>query len=184
MATRNLSRRDLLLKGAATGAVVGAMALAVPGLAQADESHGSHGSDLGGIYQLQAAFHRAKSHQDIDLMVSLWTEDCTFTFAGTTFSGKDAVRSFFLTTGSWAHHRMSLVPSFKDQIDVQGNKAFLYFECHDVVLDANDPAGPVGSLVTHLTDFGMIRRVGGSWLFWKMHFGSAAPLSVDTIYDT
>src|SRR5664279_2658587 len=123
---------------------------------------------IGGIYQLQAAFHRAKSHQDIDLMVSLWTDDCTFTFAGTTFSGKDAVRSFFLGTGSWAHHRMSLVPSFKDQIDVHGDKAFLYFECHDVVLDANDPAGPVGSLVTHLTDFGTIRRFGGSWLFWKM----------------
>ena len=53
MATRNLSRRDLLWKGGATGAVVGAMALGVPGLAYADESHGS---DLGGIYQLQAAF--------------------------------------------------------------------------------------------------------------------------------
>ena len=53
-----------------------------------------------------------------------------------------------------------------------------------VTLDANDPAGPVGSLVTHLTDFGTIRRVGGSWHFWQMHFGSAAPLSVDTIYDT
>ena len=182
MATRNLSRRDLLWKGGAAGAAVGAMVLAVPGLAYADGSHESE--PIGGIFQLQAAFHRAKSHQDIDLMVSLWTDDCTFTFAGTTFSGKDAVRSFFLTTGSWAHHRMSLVPSFKDQIDVQGNKAFLYFECHDVVLDANDPAGPVGSLVTHLTDFGMIRRVSGSWLFWKMHFGPAAPLSVDTIYDT
>jgi hypothetical protein len=67
---------------------------------------------------------------------------------------------------------------------VHGNTAFLYFECHDVALNANDPAGPAGSLVTHLTDFGTIRRVGGSWLFWQMHFGSAAPLSVDAIYDT
>src|SRR6478752_2570822 len=141
MATLSLSRRDLLWKGGATGAVVGAMVLGVPGLAHADENHeGEQSSErIGGIYQLQAAFHRAKSHQDIDLMVSLWTDDCTFTFAGTTFRGKAAVRSFFLGTGSWAHHRMSLVPSFKDQIDVHGNTAFLYFECHDVVLDANDP---------------------------------------------
>jgi len=181
METLNLSRRDLLWKGSAAGAL-GAMVLTVPGSAYADVSHGSE--QIGEIYQLQAAFHRAKSHQDIDLMVSLWTDDCTFTFAGTTFSGTDAVRSFFLRSGSWAHHRMSLVPSFKDQIDVHGDTAFLYFECHDVVLDANDPAGPVGSIVTHLTNFGMIRRVGGSWLYWQMHFGSAAPLSVDTIYDT
>ncbi len=181
MATRNLSRRDLLWKGGAAGAAVGAVVLAGPGLAYADVSHGSE--QLGEIYRLQADFHSAKSHQDIDLMVSLWTDDCTFTFNGTTSSGKDAVRSFFLASPSWLHQRMSLVPSFKDQIDVHGNTAFLYFECHDVVLDADDLAGPVGSIVTHLSDFGTIRRVRGSWLFWHMHFGSSDPLSVDTTYD-
>ena len=181
MTIPQITRRDLLVRAGAVAAV-GGTTLSIPGLAAAGVSHGSE--QIGEIYQLQAAFHRTKSHQDIDLMVSLWTDDCTFTFAGTTFSGTDAVRSFFLRSGSWAHHRMSLVPSFKDQIQVHGNTAFLYFECHDVALDANDPAGPVGSIVTHLTNFGMIRRVGGSWLYWQMHFGSAAPLSVDTIYDT
>ena len=176
-----ISRRDLLRNGAA-GAAVGAAALTVPGLASADVSHGS--AQIGEIYQLQAAFHRAKSHQDIDLMVSLWADDCTFTFNGTTFSGKDAVREFFLGSGSWKHHRFSMVPSFKDQIEVHGHTAFLYFECHDVALDRDDPGGGQGAIVTHLTNFGMIRKVGDSWLYWQMHFGSAAPLSVDTIYDT
>jgi hypothetical protein len=79
---------------------------------------------------------------------------------------------------------MSLVPSFKNQIDVAGDTAFLYFECHDVALDTNDPGGAQGTLVTHLTSFGTIRNIGGSWQFWLMHFGSASPLSVDTIYNT
>jgi ketosteroid isomerase-like protein len=183
---QEFDRRALLRKGAA-GAVVGAAALAVPGLASADVSHSSE--QIGEIYELQAAFHQAKSHaltdpSAIDLMVSLWADDCSFTFNGTTFTGKAAVRAFFLNSGSWHHHRISFVPSFKDQIDVHGDTAFLYFECHDVALDTNDPGGAQGSVVTHLTNFGMLRNIGGSWLFWQMHFGSASPLSVDTIYDT
>jgi ketosteroid isomerase-like protein len=174
-----INRRDLLYKGAA-GAALGTVALAVPGVANAHVSQGSE--QLGEIYQLQAAFHLAKSRQDIDLMMSLWADDCTFTFNGTTFSGKDTARTFFLNSGSWQHHRISLVPSFKDQIAVHGNTAFLYFECHDVALDTDDPAGAQGALVTHLTNFGTIRNVRGSWLYWRMHFGSAAPISVDTIY--
>jgi hypothetical protein len=185
MTTGQITRRQLLHRGAA-GAAVGAAALAVPGLAQAEVSHGSE--QIGGIYQLQAAFHWAKSHaltdpSAIDVMVSLWTDDCTLTTNGVTQGGKDFVRQFFLGSGAWQHHRMSLVPSFKDQIDVQGNKAFLYFECHDIALDANDPGGAQGTLVTHLTNYGMIRNDGGTWRFWQMIFGSAAPISVDTIYE-
>jgi ketosteroid isomerase-like protein len=170
-----ITRRALLRKGAA-GAAIGAAALATPGFAKASAPGISHGSEqIGEIYELQAAFHRAKSHQDIDLMVSLWAEDCTFTNNGTLFSGKDAVRTFFLASGSWTHQRISFVPSFKDQIQVSGDTAFLYFECHDVDLAS-------GAVVTHLFNAGTIRNVGGNWLFWRMHFGSAAPLSVDTIY--
>lgn len=186
MTTGEMTRRQLLRKGAA-GAAIGAAALAVPGLAKADVSHGSE--QIGEIYQLQAAFHWAKSHAltdptAIDRMVSLWTDDCTLTMNGTTSTGKDAVRAFFLGSGAWKHHRMSLVPSFKDQIEVHGDTAFLYFECHDIALDANDPGGPQGALVTHLTNYGLLRNDGGNWRFWQMTFGSAAPVSVDTIYDT
>jgi hypothetical protein len=186
MTTGEITRRQLLRRGAA-GAAVGAAALAVPGLAQADVSHGSE--QIGEIYQLQAAFHWAKSHalldpSAIDVMVSLWTDDCTLTSGGKTLNGTDEVRTFFLGSGAWAHHRMSLVPSFKDQINVQGNTAFLYFECHDVALEDEPPNVLAGTLVTHLTNYGMIRNDGGNWRFWQMIFGSATPISVDTIYDS
>ena len=159
------------------------MALSVPGLARAASTHSARASSeqLGDIYQLQANFHRAKSYQDIDLMVSLWTDDCTFTYLGVTYNGTDAVRTFFLGSGSWKHKRLSLVPSFKDQIQVHGDSAYLYFECHDVALDANDPGGPAGALVTHLYNAGTIKKHAGSWQFQDMHFGVAG-VAVDTLF--
>lgn len=174
MTTDEMTRRTLLRRGAAFGAI-GAAALAFPGLVSADTPGISHGStQIGKIYELQAAFHRAKSHQDIDLMASLWAEDCTFDNVGTVYHGRAEVRAFFLTTGSWHHQRISFVPSFKDRIKVNGDTAFLYFECHDVDLAS-------GQIVTHLYNAGTIRNVGGQWLFQDMH-GGLAPLSVDTIY--
>jgi ketosteroid isomerase-like protein len=175
-----VTRRTLLRKGAA-GAALGATALAVPGLAKADLGVSHDSAQIGEIYELQAKFHWAKSHQDLDLMASLWAEDSTFVNGTTLYSGRAAIRAFFGTTGSWAHHRLSFVPSFKDQIDVHGDTAFLYFECHDVVLDSNDPAGAPGAIVTHLYNAGTIRRVKGTWLFQEMH-GGTAPLSVTQIY--
>ena len=174
MTTTELTRRDLLRRGAVVG-TAGAAALMLPSIVRAESAGISHGSDqIGKIYELQAAFHRAKSHQDIDLMVSLWAPDCTFSNAGTTYVGTDAVRAFFLTTGSWLHRRLSFVPSFKDRVEVHGDSAFLYFECHDVDLET-------GTVVTHLDNAGTLRNRAGRWLFQDMHFG-AAPVSLDVIY--
>jgi hypothetical protein len=49
---------------------------------------------------------------------------------------------------------------------------------------ASLPRGAQATLVTHLTNFGTIRKVGDAWLFSQMHFCSASPISVDTIYHT
>ena len=103
------------------------------------------------------------------------------TISGVSYSGQDAVRTFFLGSGSWKHSRLSLVPSFKDEIQVHGDSAYLYFECHDVALDADDPGGPVGSLVTHLYNAGTIKKHAGAWQFQQMHFGVAG-VAVDTIF--
>jgi ketosteroid isomerase-like protein len=183
-----MTRRHLLRRGAAVTAV-GTAAIALPGFATAagaaDGQASEDGSAVAAIYRLQAAFHRAKSHQDIDLMVSLWTQDATFQFAGTNYTGRDAVRAFFLGSGSWHHQRISLVPSFKDQIVVRNDhSALLYFECHDVALTDESPTVSTGTIVTHLFNVGTVHRVNHDWLFQDMQFGSAAPLSVDTIYHS
>lgn len=179
MTTTEITRRDLLRKGAAGAALLGVGALATPGLARAD---GPESVQVAEIYQLQAGFHRAKSHQDIDLMMSLWATDATVTFGALFLSGTDAIRTFFLGSGSWKHQRISLVPSFKDEIDVHGDTAYLYFECHDIALTNESASAPAGTVVTHLFNAGTVRHVGGNWLYQDMVFGSAAPLSVDHVY--
>jgi len=164
--------------------MIGAVTLAVPRLANADVSHGSE--QIGEIYELQAAFHRAKTIQDLDLMMSLWADDATFTnkTTGLIYTGADEIRSFWQGSGSFTHHRFSLVPSYKTQIDVHGDEAFLYFECHDVGEFANGSFGDpsVKTIVNDSFLAGTLRNVAGNWLFWNMTAGPSSPLSYDHYY--
>jgi ketosteroid isomerase-like protein len=176
-----IRRRGALRLGMAGMAVTLADVMATNLSPVEAQATGPDGDQLGEIYKLQAAFHQAKSHQDIDLMMSLWAPDASFNFNGDVFSGADAIRAFFLGSGSWKYRRMSLVPSFKDQIRLDGDQAYLYFECHDVALTDESAATPAGTVVTHLTNFGTIRNLNGGWIFQTMQFGSATPLSVDAI---
>jgi ketosteroid isomerase-like protein len=183
MTTEEISRRDLLWRGAAALAV-GGVAIVPPGIASADVSHGSE--QIGEIYELQAAFHRAKTTQDLDLMMSLWADDATFTniTMGITYVGADQIRTFWQGSGSFNHHRFSLVPSFKTTIQVQGDQAFLYFECHDVGNFAaggfDDPA--IKTIVNDSFLAGTLNNIAGNWLFSNMTAGSSSPLSYDTYY--
>jgi ketosteroid isomerase-like protein len=153
--------------------------LAAPSLARADVSHGSE--QIGEIYELQAAFHRAKTTQDLDLMMSLWAEDATYTnpTAGMSLVGSDQIRSFWQSSGSFTHLRFSLVPSFKTTIEVHGDEAYLYFECHDVGKfdDPNKRA-----IVNDTFLAGTVRNIDGNWLFSDMTAGPSSPLSYDPYY--
>jgi ketosteroid isomerase-like protein len=182
MTTGTMTRQALLRKGIA-GAAFGVGALAFPSLARADSPNSEQ---IGEIYELQAAFHRAKTTQDLDLMMSLWADDATFVNMsnGKTYVGSDAIRSFWQGSGSFTHHRFSLVPSFKTTIEVDGNEAFLYFECHDVGNFATGQFGddPTVKIVNDTYLAGTLHNVHGNWLFWNMTAGSSYPLSYDTYY--
>jgi len=178
--TTQISRGKLLRMGAA-GTAFGAAALAVPGLARADAPESVQVAE---IYQLQAAFHRAKTTQNLDLMMSLWAADATFTNNGTTYVGSDQIKSFWQGSGSFTHHRFSLVPSYKTTIQVDGNQAFLYFECHDVgnftTGGFDDPA--FKTIVNDTFLAGTLRNLAGDWLFFNMTAGPSSPISYDTYY--
>jgi hypothetical protein len=138
-------------------------------------------ADEGEIYELQATFHRAKSTQDIDLMMSLWAEDSSLTIIGdpnSPYVGFDKLKSFLLTTGSFTHRRFSLVPSFKIQIDVHGDEAFLYFECHDI----GDFDLPSRFIAADTFVGATVRRVDGKWVFWNATSGKASPMLVNHYY--
>lgn len=175
--TTPLTRTDLLRKGAA-GAGLGLAALAVPGVARAEQRESP---EIGEIYQLQAAFHRAKTTQDIDLMMSLWADDGALANQGdpnSPYVGSNRLRAFWLASGSFTHRRFSLVPSYKIQIQVHGQSAWLYFECHDV----GDYDLPTRSIVSDSFLAGTLRHRDGDWVFWNMTAGKAAPLAVDRYY--
>jgi hypothetical protein len=166
------------LPGIAVG--IGGIAAATLSPLEAEERE-DDSAQKGKIYELQAAFHLAKSTQDIELMMSLWDVNASLAIPGnpnSPFVGLDSIRAFLLSTGSFTHHRLSLVPSFKIQIDIHGNEAFFYEECHDVQ-DFDLPSRFIAS-DTYLA--GTLRKVEGKWLFSNMFGGSANPLSVDHYY--
>src|SRR5215470_6551619 len=73
-------------------------------------------ADIAQMYQLQAAFHRAKTAQDIELMMSLWDPKATLQVHGdpqSPYVGTEQLRGYWLHSGSFTHRRFSLVPSFK-----------------------------------------------------------------------
>lgn len=173
-----ISRRRLLGLGL-SGALGAAAAAALPARVLADE--GQESAQLGEIYQLQAAFHRAKTTQDIDLMMSLWAQRASLQVVGdarSPFAGAAQLRNFWLGSGSFVNRRFSLVPSYKIQIRIDDSEAYLYFECHDV--GNYDQSTRFIAADTFLA--GTLRRTRDRWLFWDMTAGKASPLSVDHYY--
>jgi ketosteroid isomerase-like protein len=91
-------------------------------------------ADLWAIDQIEKNFHKATSTQDIDLMMSLWAPNATFTLgAGKTLTGERQIRRFwrleapqFQPENRW----LSDTPAHKIRITVNGERGTLYFECH------------------------------------------------------
>lgn len=169
---------------AALGSIAAAIILAIVGpqvLPLRAQVSGPESTQVGEIYELQAAFHRAKTTQDINLMMSLWDSNGTLNVQGdpnSPYVGFEQIKSFWENSGSFTNHRFSLVPSFKTQINVQGDLGSLYFECHDV--GNFDQANRFIASDTFLA--GTVRKLGGKWVFSNMTAGKAVPLSVDHYY--
>lgn len=175
-----MQRREFFRTAPAMAGVLGFTGSALTSLGA--QVIGPESTQVAEIYELQAAFHRAKTTQDIELMMSLWDPDAVLTIESVsppaTYVGLDQIRSFFLNSGSWQFQRFSLVPSFKTQIQVQGNYASLYFECHDV----GNYALPTRYIAADGTVSGIIRNSGGKWLFLNITAKKSSPLSIDTYY--
>lgn len=144
----HMNRRELLRAGVA-GTVGLAGVIVAPASFVAAQVEGP-ASAVGDIYQLQAAFRRAKTMQDIDLMMSLWAEDATFHNQGdpkSPYVDSESLKNFWLNSGSFKNRRLSLVPSFKTQIAVRSDdEAWLSSSAMTSVSTTSRP-GP--SPVTH-----------------------------------
>jgi len=160
-----------LLIGGALGALVVSLA-ACGGSSSASEEAMQRQADLYAIDQIEKNFHKATSKKDIDLMMSLWALNATFTTKpGETLTGKKQIRRFWLAAPAFQsdNHWVSDTPAYKIRITVNGDRGTLHFECHYV------------DVITH--EFGTITaadmdvaRIDGRWLITNM-VGASARLS-------
>ena len=145
-----------------------ALAVVVAALAGCGGSSNTSSSDqttqkdaaLYQIDQIEQTWHRAASHHDVKLMMTLWAPGAVFNVGGKTLSGKAQIRHFFATENAAfmpQHHWESDTPSYKIKVTVNGDKGTLYFECHFVDVKT----GAVKSLVGVDED---VQRIDGKWL--------------------
>jgi hypothetical protein len=117
-------------------------------------------ADLYQIGEIERKWHQATSTHDIELMMSLWAPNATFTTAaGVTLSGKDEIREFWLAAPVFQPETnwVSETPAYKLKATVNGDKGTLYFECHYV-----DPQTKAVVQVTAADQ--QVARIDGEWL--------------------
>jgi uncharacterized protein (TIGR02246 family) len=156
----------------------GALAVAVASLAACGSSSSASDrtlqrqADLYAIDQIEKRFHRATSKHDIELMMSLWAPNATFTTEpGRTLTGKEEIRSFWLAAPIFQAENqwVSETPAYKIRMTVNGDRGTLFFECH-YVDSKTKQLGPVTAADQQ------VGRVNGRWLITDM-VGASATLS-------
>jgi len=116
--------------------------------------------DLYNIEQIEHVWHKASSTQDINLMMTIWSDNATFQVGPQTYTGKDQIRTFFATKAApfkpgnvW----VSETPAYKIRVTVNGDTGTLYFECHYVDVGTRIVKAVVGADQT-------VTRINGRWL--------------------
>ncbi len=115
------------------------------------------------IHKIEIAFHEAGSTKNLDLMMSLFTDDATITAGGKTYAGTEQIRGFWQGAGTFQPQNqwVAYTPAFRIKYDVQGNHAHFYFECLYVDKAAN-------KIAAHTNSDDLLVRVNGRWLIKDM----------------
>jgi ketosteroid isomerase-like protein len=118
-------------------------------------------SDRYQIDQIERKFHEATTLKNIDLMMSLWAPNATFTVGpGATAVGVDEIRDFWLTKAETFKEDTTWVsdhPAYKVEITINGDRGTLHFECHYIDYKTDTVA------FTTVADFD-VARIDGQWL--------------------
>jgi ketosteroid isomerase-like protein len=150
-----------LLIGGALGVVIVSLAACGGGSStSAPEQDMQRQADLYAIVQIEKKWHKATSSHNIDLMMSLWAPNSTFTVnSGETLTGRKEIRRFWLDAPVFQreNHWVSETPAYKIRITVNGDRGTLYFECHYV--DAKTQ-----KVVQVTAADEQVARINGRWL--------------------
>jgi ketosteroid isomerase-like protein len=154
--------RRTLLGGCVLAAAVAALAAGCGGSGNASGANATveREANLWQIDQIEVKFHRATSYHDLNLMMTLWAPGAVFNIDGATLTGKAQIRQWFATQSKafkpvdvWE----SDTPSYKIRINMNGDKATMYFECHYIDPKTQEVAAWAG--VTHT-----LQKIKGKWL--------------------
>jgi ketosteroid isomerase-like protein len=121
-------------------------------------------ADIADIEQIEVTWHRASSTKDVDLMMSIWAPDATFTIGDKILEGTDEIRAFFMNEAApfqRGNHWISETPAYKVDATVSGDTGTLYFECHYV--DAE-----TGKVVAYVAADQDVARINGKWLITRL----------------
>jgi ketosteroid isomerase-like protein len=127
-------------------------------------------ADLYQIDQIERTFHRAGSHHDVKLLMTLFAPGAVFNLGTQTLTGKAQIRKYFATQNpafQSGHDWESDTPSYKVKETVNGDKGTLYFECHYVDVKTGKVMAIVG--VNHA-----VQKIDGKWLI--VDSASATPI--------
>jgi uncharacterized protein (TIGR02246 family) len=149
-----------LLIGVSIAAIVASLAACGSSdTGSAERADAQRQADLYQIDQVEQKWPRAASTHNLDLMMSIWAPNATFTINGTTYTGKAAIRKFFAGAGPFQpqNHWVSDTPAYKIRTTVNGDKGTLYFECHYVDVKTQKLAAVVGADQD-------VKKIDGKWL--------------------
>jgi uncharacterized protein (TIGR02246 family) len=137
----------------------GLTACASSGASPAAASDVQKQADLYAINQIEVKWHQAASRKDLDLMMSLWADNATFTTASQTYSGKDQIRQFFTGAAPFKpeNNWVSDTPAYKSRTTLDGDKGTLYFQCDYIDVDTKQ----VKIIVSADQE---VARINGKWL--------------------
>jgi len=121
-------------------------------------------ADLYAIDQIEVTWHKASSTKDVELMMSLWAPDATFTFGSTILTGTKQIRDFFTNQAAPfqpGNNWVSDTPAYKIRTTVNGDKGTLRFECHYIDVKTGKVVAVVGADQD-------VARINGRWLITKL----------------
>jgi ketosteroid isomerase-like protein len=128
-------------------------------------------ADLYAIDRIEKNFHKSMSMHDIDLMMSLWAPNATFTVGpGKTATGKKEIRAYWLKKSKAfkpTTHWISETPAYKVRATANGDRGTLTFECH--YIDVNKK----NLVVVTAADI-EVAKIDGKWLITNMVPASAS----------
>ena len=163
--------RKLVLGGGLAVFVLSVVLVACSGsTTDASDAKARRFQDMWEIDQIEKQFHKATSLHDLDLMLSLYAPNATFTVGGgETAVGIDEIREFWTTKApafASTNHWVSDHPAYKLQITVNGDRGTLHFECHYIDAETSE--------VMAVTAGDMdVARIDGKWLITNFVGGTA-----------